>query len=213
MKSAFGLVFLTAGVLTATEVSGGWTGFMRPANGAPGPGFLELHGRGQEISGSIAFDTDERRMPLEKAELREDRLTFRAPDRVNHMVAFQLTVTAGALTGEATGDGHTFKVALFPDIRTSPYRVGPTVSSPVLIHKTEPEYTEAARTAKLQGTVSLYVEISPEGSATHMRVIRGLGMGLDEKALESVAKWQFRPGMKDGQPVTVQAQIEVNFRL
>jgi outer membrane biosynthesis protein TonB len=46
-----------------------------------------------------------------------------------------------------------------------------------------------------------------------MRVIRPLGLGLEEKAMEAVALWQFRPGRKDGQPVTVEAQIEVNFRL
>ena len=60
----------------------------------------------------------------------------------------------------------------------------------------------------------LYVEISPEGRATHIHVVRRLGMGLDQKAVEAVKRWHFKPGtMKDGKPVTVEATIEVNFRL
>lgn len=51
------------------------------------------------------------------------------------------------------------------------------------------------------------------GNAINLKVPHSLGLGLDEKAMECVAKWRFKPGMKDGQPVTVQAQIEVNFRL
>ncbi|MGO9262116.1 MAG: TonB family protein [Bryobacteraceae bacterium] len=87
------------------------------------------------------------------------------------------------------------------------------VSAPVLLYKVEPEYTEEARAAKYQGTVLVYVEVGPNGLAHNMQVVRGLGLGLDEKAIEAVSKWRFKPGQKEGQPVTVQATIEVNFRL
>jgi TonB family protein len=93
------------------------------------------------------------------------------------------------------------------------FRVGGGVSAPVLLYKKEPEYSEEARKAKHQGTVVLSVQIDPSGHATNMKVIRSLGLGLDEKALEAVASWKFAPGKKDGKPVTVEAQIEVNFRL
>jgi len=93
------------------------------------------------------------------------------------------------------------------------YRVGGGVSAPVLLQKTEPEYSEEARKAKHQGTVMLYVQIDPSGHATNVKVIKSLGLGLDEKAMEAVAKWKFQPGKKDGKPVTVEATIEVNFRL
>jgi TonB family protein len=92
-------------------------------------------------------------------------------------------------------------------------RVGGGVSAPQLIQKVEPQYTEEARAAKYQGTVVLYVEVGADGVARNMKVVRGLGLGLDEKAIEAVSTWQFKPGMRNGLPVTVQATIEVNFRL
>ena len=92
------------------------------------------------------------------------------------------------------------------------YRVGGGVSSPGLVHKVEPDYSEQARNAKLQGTVLLYAEVTPEGRASNIKVARSLGLGLDEKAIEAVKQWVFKPGYKDGKPVTVEATIEVNFR-
>jgi protein TonB len=93
------------------------------------------------------------------------------------------------------------------------YKIGGGVSSPSLIYKVEPEYSEEARKAKFQGTVLLYVEVDEQGKPRNIRVIRPLGLGLDQKAIEAVEKWKFSPGKKDGKPVAVQAQIEVNFRL
>jgi TonB family protein len=93
------------------------------------------------------------------------------------------------------------------------YRVGGGVTAPVLLHKVEPEYSEEARRARYEGTVLLYVEVDPDGNAINIRVQRALGLGLDEKAIEAVRQWKFRPGAKDGRPVNVAANIEVNFRL
>ena len=59
----------------------------------------------------------------------------------------------------------------------------------------------------------LYIEVDTSGKATNIRVLRSLGLGLDEKAIEAVKKWTFIPGKKNGVPVTVQATVEVNFRL
>ena len=93
------------------------------------------------------------------------------------------------------------------------FRVGGGVSAPQLLYKVEPQYSEEARKAKFQGTVTLYIEVDPSGRATNVRVVQSLGLGLDEKAEEAVKQWKFRPGYKDGKPVTVAATIEVNFRL
>jgi TonB family protein len=93
------------------------------------------------------------------------------------------------------------------------YRVGGGVSRPFLLSRIEPEYSEEARQAGLQGTVLLYAQIDPSGNAVNLRVLHGLGMGLDARAIEAVSRWRFQPGMKDGRPVTVEATVEVNFRL
>lgn len=93
------------------------------------------------------------------------------------------------------------------------FRVGGGVSAPVLLYKVEPEYSEEARKVKHQGTVIVHAVVQPNGRAVNLRIVRSLGLGLDEKALEAIQKWRFRPGYKDGKPVSVMATIEVNFRL
>ncbi len=93
------------------------------------------------------------------------------------------------------------------------YRAGNGVSQPIPIYKPEPEYSEEARKAKYQGAVLLYIEVDATGKVINPRVIKSLGLGLDEKAIEAVKKWKFKPGMLNGKPVTVSAQVEVNFRL
>ncbi len=91
------------------------------------------------------------------------------------------------------------------------YTVGDGVSAPTLLHKVEPEYTEEARLAKYQGTVLLSVVIDPNGTATNIKVVHSPGLGLDEKAIEAVQKWTFRPGFKDDKPVKVGAIVEVRL--
>jgi protein TonB len=84
---------------------------------------------------------------------------------------------------------------------------------PVVLEKSAPEYTDAARDASLEGTVLLSVKIGLDGHAHQIKVMRGLGLGLDEKAVECVRKWWFKPGIKKGEPAETFAQVEVNFRL
>lgn len=96
---------------------------------------------------------------------------------------------------------------------TGALRPGGDVTEPKLQRKVDPEYSEAARKAKFQGTVVLYIEVDTNGKPTNIRVVRSIGMGLDEKAVEAVSKWTFVPGKKNGVPVKVMATVEVNFRL
>ncbi len=93
------------------------------------------------------------------------------------------------------------------------YRAGNGVSQPVVLHKIDPEYSEEARKAKHQGTVIVQIVVDTNGNAVEPKVLKSLGLGLDEKAVEAVKQWKFRPGYKDGKPVRVLAQVEVNFRL
>jgi len=87
------------------------------------------------------------------------------------------------------------------------------VRAPSLVSKVEPEYSEEGRAAGLEGTIIVGVVIGLDGMAHDARILRGLGLGLDEQAVEAIQQWRFKPGLKDGQPVPVAATIEVNWRL
>jgi TonB family protein len=93
------------------------------------------------------------------------------------------------------------------------YKIGGDVQAPQLITKIEPKYTDEARDAKIQGTVKLKVVIGSSGHVTESTVLASLDAGLDRNAQGAVAQWVFRPGTKKGEPVAVQATIEINFRL
>ena len=94
-----------------------------------------------------------------------------------------------------------------------PYRVGGGVSAPKALYAPDPEYSEEARKSKFQGTVVLWLVVDANGRPEQVRVQRALGMGLDEKAIEAVKLWKFEPAKKDGHPVPVMINVEVNFRL
>ncbi len=100
-----------------------------------------------------------------------------------------------------------------PAARVDAHKIGGDVKAPSLFSKVEPAYTDEARAARYQGTVVLSVEIHQDGKAHNIRVVRGLGLGLNEQAMHAVSQWQFLPGTKGGQPVPVRATIEVNYRL
>ena len=122
-------------------------------------------------------------------------------------------IGSGSGGGVGSGSGGGFGPGSGGGVGGGAYRVGGGVSAPALISKIEPEYSEEARKAKFQGAVILSIVVDERGVARDIRVVRTLGLGLDEKAIEAVQKWRFRPGVKDGRPVPVTAQVEVNFRL
>ncbi len=172
---------------------------------------------------------------IEDGEVHDSELSFVVHDRARQTMQFRLSLTNGVLGGEVTVGNQVSKVAVVQisgwsgtgfglaagsiggstasDAGSGVYKVGGSVSPPVLIRKVEPQYTKEARKAKREGTVLLYVEIGTDGAPTNIRVERSLGLGLDEKAIEAVKEWRFKPGQKEGTPVPVSANIEVNFRL
>jgi periplasmic protein TonB len=91
--------------------------------------------------------------------------------------------------------------------------VGGGVSAPQVIHSVEPEFTPEARQANRQGTVSIHLIVDSQGVPQDIHVTRPLGMGLDQKAIEAVRQYRFRPAMYQGHPVSVQMVIEVEFHL
>jgi len=86
-------------------------------------------------------------------------------------------------------------------------------SPPIPIYKAEPEYTEQARNAKIEGSVSVQVVIDENGVPQYLKVKRSLDKGLDEKAIEAATRWRFKPATRENKPVSVAATIEVVFKL
>jgi periplasmic protein TonB len=94
------------------------------------------------------------------------------------------------------------------------YQIGGRVSAPIALNTVEAEFSDEARRAKYQGVVLISLIVDANGMPQNARVVRALGMGLDEKALEAVRKYRFKPAMLDGKtPVPVPITVEVNFRL
>jgi len=92
-------------------------------------------------------------------------------------------------------------------------QVGNVVVPSQILQKTEPEYSEEARIAGLEGAVTLTGTITEQGVPRDIRVTGSLGFGLDEKALAAIQQWRFTPGTRQGQPVPVDMTIPVDFRL
>ncbi|MGD0733037.1 MAG: energy transducer TonB [Terracidiphilus sp.] len=94
-----------------------------------------------------------------------------------------------------------------------PLGVQPGDTPPKAIHVAPPEYSDEARRKKIQGVVIVSVLVTAEGEPTDIRVERPLGYGLDEKAVEAAARYQFQPAARNGNPVPRRIMIEMNFKL
>ena len=87
------------------------------------------------------------------------------------------------------------------------------VTIPRVIYDPDPDYTDAARLDRLRGTVALWIVVGTDGHVQDVHLVRGLGFGLDEKAMEAVRKWRFEPARKDGQPIAVRVGVDVDFNM
>jgi TonB family protein len=98
-----------------------------------------------------------------------------------------------------------------PDLPPGVVRVGNGVSAPIVLYKPQPTYTDQARDLGVAGEVRLRCIINEDGVPTIVTVAKSLEASLDKSAMETVSKWRFKPGMKDGKPVAVQVLIDVSF--
>lgn len=92
------------------------------------------------------------------------------------------------------------------------FHLAPDVTAPFVLSKAKPAYTAEARLAKLEGSVLLSVVVAADGHPRDIQVVRSLGLGLDESAVENLQAWQFKPGARNGIPVAVKVNEEVFFR-
>jgi TonB family protein len=93
------------------------------------------------------------------------------------------------------------------------FKKGKNATAPLRTYGSEPTYSEKARKAKYQGTAVLSIVVDAEGNVSGAQVVKPLGLGLDEQALETVGTWKFKPATRDGVPIPVRVYVEVSFRL
>jgi TonB family protein len=94
-----------------------------------------------------------------------------------------------------------------------PLRIGGAIKPPKLLHAKEPEFNEAARALKYSGEVLINLWLYPDGTVSHLSLVRALGVGLDERALAAVQKYTFSPATMNDVPVLVELNVEVNFQI
>lgn len=123
-------------------------------------------------------------------------------------------IGSGSGGGIGSGRGNGYGPGTGGNTGGGVYTLGGGDKQPVLIHSVEAEFSDEARRNKYQGVVVIQIIIDAQGMPQNPRVVRSLGMGLDEKAIEAVKMYRFKPALKDGKtPVPVRMNIEVNFRL
>jgi protein TonB len=119
----------------------------------------------------------------------------------------------GRGTGIGSGDGPGIGPGAGGNTGGGLRHVGGGVSKPEVLYQVEPEFSEEARKAKASGDVMVYLWVDEQGRPTHIRVVQGMGYGLDEKALEAVRQYRFKPATENGKPVTVDMYVSVDFHI
>ena len=117
--------------------------------------------------------------------------------------------------GDGSGDGRGFGPGSGQNVGGGLYKVGNGVSEPKVVFSVEAEFSDEARRAKYEGTVVISLIVDAQGNPQNVHVSRSLGMGLDEKAIEAVRQYKFKPAVegKSGKAVPVPIMVEVRFRL
>jgi TonB family protein len=129
-------------------------------------------------------------------------------------VFYPLSVAVTKFTQNNVADVHDVPpTPLTGEAPAEVFHVGGSITPPRSVFSPEPQYTEQARKSNLQGTCTLGLIVEKDGHPSHIRLLKGIGMGLDENAIEAVKTWKFEPALKDGQPVRVEIAVEVSFRL
>ena len=119
----------------------------------------------------------------------------------------------GSGTGIGSGNGNGVGPGTGGNIGGGIRSVGGSVRPPTVIYQVDPEFSEEARKAKFSGNVQVALVVDERGLPSHVHVERGVGMGLDEKAVEAVRQYKFKPAMENGKPVPVEIYVEVNFQI
>ncbi|HEX4155672.1 MAG TPA: energy transducer TonB [Acidobacteriaceae bacterium] len=153
-------------------------------------------------------------------DLTQTQTEWKGARRLAAMVACALLAfgtCASAMSLHVGVSAPTLPVAIQPVdqavAQETPLHADGSVHPPILIRNASPEYTAAARKAKLSGDVELSLRVDKKGNPSHIRVVRGMGMGLNQKAVEAVRQYKFKPATQNGKPVAVDLVVDVNFQI
>ena len=116
-------------------------------------------------------------------------------------------------SGIGSGNGNGIGPGSGGNTGGGPMHIGGSVRPPSVLYSVEPEFSEEARKAKFSGNVQVYLWVDEQGNPSHVKVVRGVGMGLDEKAVDAVRQYKFKPAMQNGKPVKVDLYVDVNFQI
>jgi protein TonB len=221
------LPYIREAIGPAQEPNGGGGGGEHnpvPASAGRAPRFSLL---AQLAPPQVVIQNPNARMSVESTLLGPPEIKIRQPDMPNFgdPLAGVMTDSSGPGSesgigtgrngGVGPGDGPGFGPGEDGGFNGNHFRPGAGgIGYPECVYCPNPPYTEEARKARFQGTVLLEVLVLPDGRASEARVLRGLGMGLDESALETVRTWRFKPAMGSGRrPVAVVTSVEITFHL
>jgi TonB family protein len=123
----------------------------------------------------------------------------------------------GTGSGQGTGIGQGTGSGIGPGsgggTGGGPYRPGSGITAPAIVHEVKPDYTEEGRQRHLEGDVVLEIVVKSDGSVGNVRLLQGLGAGLDQRAVEAVRLWRFAPARRYGTPVDVIVEVAMEFKL
>lgn len=123
----------------------------------------------------------------------------------------------GTGTGQGAGIGEGDGAGIGPGsgggTGGGPYRPGTGITAPAILHEVKPDYTEEGRRRHLEGDVVLEIIVKRDGSVGNVKLLQGLGAGLDQRAVDAVRQWRFSPAKRYGVPVDVIVEVAMEFKL
>jgi TonB family protein len=122
-------------------------------------------------------------------------------------------VGSGTGTGIGEGDGSGVGPGTGGGTGGGPFRPGSGIDPPRLLREIKADYTDVARRRGIEGDVILEIVVRHDGTVGNVTVLKRLGGGLDERAVQAVRQWRFAPASRHGSPVDVIVEVAVEFKL
>ncbi len=173
----------------------------------------------QFVAPTVRTPTEMPKLPMQETVIVAPEVKFDQTGPIGDMLSKFTTPSDGPGGPDGMGKGCCKGIGDWtgPHVGNGPESIYPAgkdgTGIPQVIYSPEPNFSDEARKTKTQGRVGLMLVVGKDGRTYNIRVRESLGMGLDEKAIEAVRHWRFKPATRDGEPVDSQIAIEVDFHL